>query len=175
MKNIIKNKKDNQGITLIALVITIIVLLILAGITIATLTGENGILKKTTTAEEEHKISQYKEELNLIITEEITERKTETKKEPIIDSLDTKIKTQKKEWIAKTSKEQQEGNTVEYLIVESIEGYEFIIEVNNEKGTIKIVGESKKAGEKHTITYEPNGGIGTAKTVEVIKGFYLTL
>ena len=36
-----KWKKTNKGITLIALVITIIVLLILAGVTIATLTGEN--------------------------------------------------------------------------------------------------------------------------------------
>ncbi len=36
--------KENKGITLIALVITIIVLLILAGVTIATLIGENGIL-----------------------------------------------------------------------------------------------------------------------------------
>lgn len=38
--------KNIKGITLIALVITIIILLILAGITIATLTGENGILRK---------------------------------------------------------------------------------------------------------------------------------
>ena len=36
--------KESKGITLIALVITIIVLLILAGVTIATLTGDNGIL-----------------------------------------------------------------------------------------------------------------------------------
>ena len=36
--------KENKGITLIALVITIIVLLILAGVTIATLVGNNGIL-----------------------------------------------------------------------------------------------------------------------------------
>ena len=35
-------KKENKGITLIALVITVIVLLILAGVTIATLTGDNG-------------------------------------------------------------------------------------------------------------------------------------
>ena len=34
--------KSQKGITLIALVITIIVLLILAGVTIAMLTGENG-------------------------------------------------------------------------------------------------------------------------------------
>ncbi len=41
MKNISKN---SNGITLIALVITIIVLLILAGVSIAFLTGNNGIL-----------------------------------------------------------------------------------------------------------------------------------
>ena len=35
---------NNKGITLIALVITIIVLLILAGVSIAMLTGQNGIL-----------------------------------------------------------------------------------------------------------------------------------
>ena len=36
-----KERLKNKGITLIALVITIIVLLILAGVTIATLTGDN--------------------------------------------------------------------------------------------------------------------------------------
>ena len=36
--------RKQNGITLIALVITIIVLLILAGVTIAMLTGQNGIL-----------------------------------------------------------------------------------------------------------------------------------
>ena len=39
------NQKENtKGITLIALVITIIILLILAGVSIAMLTGNNGIL-----------------------------------------------------------------------------------------------------------------------------------
>ena len=45
MKDEIKNiTKNTKGITLIALVITIIVLLILAGVSIAMLTGENGIM-----------------------------------------------------------------------------------------------------------------------------------
>ncbi len=45
MEKVIINKKETQdGITLIALVITIIVLLILAGVSIAMLTGQNGIL-----------------------------------------------------------------------------------------------------------------------------------
>ena len=52
-KKISKTKeklKGRNGITLIALVITIIVLLILAGVTIASITGENGILSKATNA-----------------------------------------------------------------------------------------------------------------------------
>lgn len=40
-------KKNQSGITLIALVITIIVLLILAGVSIAMLTGDNGLLTKS--------------------------------------------------------------------------------------------------------------------------------
>ena len=47
-----KNKR-NSGITLIALVITIIVLLILAGVSIATLTGNNGILSQAQNAKVE--------------------------------------------------------------------------------------------------------------------------
>ena len=51
MNNIIKNKiKQKNGITLIALVITIIVLLILAGVSIAMLTGQNGILTQAQNA-----------------------------------------------------------------------------------------------------------------------------
>ena len=44
--------KEQKGVTLIALVITIIVLLILAGVSIAMLTGDNGILNKSTKAAE---------------------------------------------------------------------------------------------------------------------------
>ena len=43
MKRILK---EERGITLIALVVTIVVLLILAGVSIKMLTGDNGILNK---------------------------------------------------------------------------------------------------------------------------------
>ena len=48
-----RNFKNAKGITLIALVITIIVLLILVGVTIATLTGDNGILNQAGKAKEQ--------------------------------------------------------------------------------------------------------------------------
>ena len=63
-----KVSKKNNGITLIALVITIIVLLILAGVTIATLTGENGILTRASDASRETEIAEEKEQLSLAYT-----------------------------------------------------------------------------------------------------------
>ena len=62
MKN--KKTKKQRGITLIALVITIIVLLILAGVTIATLTGDNGILTKATEAKGETISSTEQEQIS---------------------------------------------------------------------------------------------------------------
>ena len=57
--------RKNKGITLIALVITIIVLLILAGVAIAMLSGENGILKKAAEAKTKTENAQKQEEARL--------------------------------------------------------------------------------------------------------------
>ena len=61
MKTNKKQRKNSNGITLIALVITIIVLLILAGVSIAMLTGDNGILTQAQNAKnrtEEAKVNE---------------------------------------------------------------------------------------------------------------------
>ena len=55
-------KNNKRGITLIALVITIIVLLILAGVTIAALSGDNGILQNAAKAKEESELAQKEEQ-----------------------------------------------------------------------------------------------------------------
>ena len=57
--------KNNRGITLIALVITIIVLLILAGVSIAMLTGQNGILSQATTARDDTAVAEKVERINM--------------------------------------------------------------------------------------------------------------
>ena len=59
--------KEGKGITLIALVITIIVLLILAGVAIATLTGDNGILKKAGDAKTQTEQAKADENLKIAI------------------------------------------------------------------------------------------------------------
>ena len=65
--------KGNKGITLIALVITIIVLLILAAVSIAMLTGDNSILKRSTQAAAANALGAAKDELNLDATEALEE------------------------------------------------------------------------------------------------------
>ncbi len=54
--------KNTKGITLVALVVTIVVLLILAGVTIMTLLGENGIITKAIKARDAHKNAVESEE-----------------------------------------------------------------------------------------------------------------
>ena len=56
-----KELKKNRGITLLVLIITIIILLILAGITISAITGDNGIIKNAGQAKEETEIANEKE------------------------------------------------------------------------------------------------------------------
>ena len=65
----------NKGITLIALVITIIVLLILAAVSIATLTGENGILTRAQDAKTNTEIAEEKEAIGLAYNGVMAENK----------------------------------------------------------------------------------------------------
>ena len=61
----LKEKRNTNGITLIALVITIIVLLILAAVTINALSGDNGILRRATEAGKQNTIAQEKEAIGV--------------------------------------------------------------------------------------------------------------
>ena len=66
MKNIVKKQ---TGITLIALVVTIIILIILAGVSISMLVGENGIITQAQTAKTQTEQAALKEKLDLIALE----------------------------------------------------------------------------------------------------------
>ena len=71
MKN---NKKMSEGITLIALVVTIIVLLVLAGISIQMLTGNNGVLQRAGEAKEKTEEANLREEAQVVLTSRIAEK-----------------------------------------------------------------------------------------------------
>lgn len=65
--------KKNGGITLIALVITIIVLLILAGVSIAMISGENGILNRASASSVQNQLGSYNDAVSLFVTETVAD------------------------------------------------------------------------------------------------------
>ena len=157
---------------MIALVITIIVLLILAGVTIITLTGENGILKRATKAGDETEKQTVTEELKLLITEArlglINEKQITN---PTIEDISAYIREKygteidmtiiyRKTAIVEiddseiTDIETGGKNKIEYAEIE-YKGYVFIL-----KGDLKIdEGQtSKETTETYTITYNLQGG-----------------
>ena len=77
--------KKQNGITLIALVITIIVLLILAGVSIAMLTGDNGILTKATDSKTATSKAEVMEKINM----ELNGQMANAMAEDPFDAVDT--------------------------------------------------------------------------------------
>ncbi len=129
-------KKENKGITLIALVITVIVLLILAAVSIATLTGDNGILTKAQTASEKTKEASVKEEIQTEIMAAFDNR----------GSFDAKtFKTKMQEAGATVTEE--DGN----IVVEK-DGYEATIDAKT--GEIKNFESSKGVKPQIKATVE---------------------
>ena len=85
-----KIKENERGITLIALVITIIILLILAGVSIMMLTGENGIITRADEAKTKTEISNLKEQAEIIREGIVTGNRAEgkeTTREEIIEGI----------------------------------------------------------------------------------------
>ncbi len=86
------NKKTTSGITLLALVITIIVLLIIAGISISTLTGDNSIIKKSIESKTQTEIAEEKELLNKSVIKCIGKNKNNNLiKDELTEQLDSDL------------------------------------------------------------------------------------
>ena len=138
--NKIKLKEKEKGITLIALVITIIVLL--AAVSIAMLTGENGILKKASTAKEKHQISEAKEKIELALQDLRIEE-------------ESKGNSLTKEKLSKLSESEYEISVgaIESFPVEVEQSiYKFQI---NDKYQVEYLGEA--TGTRVTYKTEPEG------------------
>lgn len=122
--------KNQKGITLIALVITIIVLLILAGVAIAMLQGDNGILTKAKEARDTSDAKDLEEATKLAIGELMTDSlgvptggfTTTNVTEALIKKQNNGLGT-----VTITAKPATEGATATYL------------EVKNDKSTVYVV------------------------------------
>lgn len=109
--------KNSKGITLIALVITIIVLLILAGISISTLVGDSGILKKADKAKVVTIIGEEKEIIKLAYSS-CKLKNAESKELVTIEQLSEEINHQKKAVLEEVDSIPEDGMIVENLVTE---------------------------------------------------------
>ncbi len=127
-----KLKVREQGITLIALVVTIVVLLILAGVSISMLTGENGIITQAQEAKENTRGGEVKERVEMAANENRTIDYTngnpedKTTKEEMIAELEGEKKL--------TSKEVETLQTTNLITIGSIEIDFGILEGNGGNG-----------------------------------------
>ena len=129
----IRKIKTNKGITLIALVITIIVLLILAGVTIAMLTGENGIITKANNSKNETAKATAKEKVQ---TEVMASYGTDGK----IDLNQLNKNLQNISGLKYKGSSISDSNKIESLpATVTVDGYNVKIEEN---GTTTVAGES---------------------------------
>ncbi|MCI9063660.1 MAG: type II secretion system protein [Clostridia bacterium] len=139
--------KNNKGITLIALVITIIVLLILAGIAISMLAGDNGILRQAAKAKTRTELAAIEEAIKIAL---LTARTNEdgTFNNAIFEEELDKAKLN---W----SKDETTGN---YTIEEN--GEKYIVSANGNYEKVKTIAELKVSGtpvtENTTLT-DANG------------------
>ena len=139
----LKNLKEKQGITLIALIITIIVLLILAGVSIAMLAGNNGILTRTKSAKKTSEIAGIKEEIK---TEIIAEQAGNEG-----NISESALKTILEKY--GTINYDEDGKTIK-SITTTKEGYEIAMkDIWDVRETVALEeGDGTKAGDKIAIT-----------------------
>lgn len=174
----------NKGITLIALIVTIIILLILAGVSIAFLTGENGILNKAKTAKEESNAGDIEEQNRLgiyndMVDDYTTRSGTVTLSQEEYDSILSRLstlETQKKEKVLWTGSAQAAGTYTFTDATEDISNYKYIIieyqQVNNYKHSTWL---ETKYVEKNKLNDIGLWGYGTRYTSLhfIDHGFYI--
>ena len=135
-----KNYLNQQGITLIALVITIIVLLILAAVTISTVFGENGLLKSIEIAREKTEIAEYKEDLN--------QKLLEAKINVLVD--DSKVLEETRKIILRDKK-------YDGAVVSEVENNKFTV-ITKEGYKFEVTPDGAEYIEKTSGTIEGNKG-----------------
>ena len=161
-KNLVYIKK-NKGITLIALVITIIVLLILAGVTIATLTGENGILTKATDAKEQTEIGDEQEKVKLSAVGALAkDNGGEIKRSYLNDELTSYIGTEGTDYTLSES--------APFIVTYSDSGRSYIIDENGNVSEYVDIAQYVKVGDY--VNYNPTISDKSGTQVEASKLTY---
>ena len=155
----VQKLKNKKGITLIALVITLIILLVLAGITVVALSGENGLFSKTKQAREKYSISEAKEKLTTKLMQLQTEVTDEEQRSATIEDINKLVDEDSKYYDKEIEsvKDRNENKLVK------ISGYYFEVD-----SKLNIVGNIDAAELTVTdTTYKVNSTNGNIMNVTV--------
>ena len=160
-----KGKQTNNGITLIALVITIIVLLILAGVTIATLTGDNGILTKASQASEQTEIGDEQEKVKLSATGAIAENNGgEITRTNLNKELTNYIGTEGTDYTL------SETETAPFVVTYTDSGRSYVIDENGNVSEYVDISKYVEVGDY--VNYNPTVSDKSGTQVEATKLTY---
>ena len=163
-----KNKRNlkSNGITLIALVITIIILLILSGVAIATLTGDNGLFERAKQAKEKQIKSEMKEKLSLAVQELQVEKMGEAILSDITQEWVNKELNDYNSVVSDNTENEKEiimsknNITMSFIINENLKIKEISINKDELNLSYKYeIKEYKENGLKLLIRIENNDGI----------------
>ena len=151
-------KIQERGITLIALVVTIIILLILIGVTLFQLSGEKGMFEIAKNARKQYEIEKYIEEIEIARGDiQVEKRRTET-----LDELVQKIKDDKiieGGTISKVDEETAKAVTKEGYILTIKSGKVSTYEGNNNIKQTGLIGEIQEIKESGIQTVEVEGTV----------------
>ena len=137
-----QNLRKNSGITLIALVLTIVVLLILAGVSISAVFGRNGIIDKTNEAKYLTKLREYEEKVTLIVASEKTLKVTENKEEKLINLVYSKLDEQT--WVEMLFvKEQDDELEDDEIKVITTDNFRIVAKIEDD-GKVTFIEERKR-------------------------------
>ena len=150
MKKELRNKK---GITLIALVITIIVLLILAGVSISMISSQDGILKKTTSAKEMNKKAEYEEAVKLALQAAMVNENAEVD----YDNIDKYLTGAQVDKDAKIIKYNE--NNYQVKKDGTIKEVAWYVTTNNDNKYVVTNGKGKEILLGAIINYDPYTGV----------------
>ena len=139
--------KKSRGITLIALVITIIVLLILAGVSLSLIVGEQGILERATKSVTKTNESSIQEEVQLAYQAILMDDYHNDKENQRAQALEKELQ-----------KEDKNASVVEWeeFLIVNYKQYEVTIDKDGTIFIEKLGSEEKPTGEVEILTTEEN-------------------
>ena len=157
----VRKLKSQKGITLVALVITIVIVLLLAGITISTLSGNNGLFSKVKQAKEKYLISDAKEKLITKLMKLQIEVTDEEQRSATIDDINKMVDKNSKYYDVEIEsvKDKKENKIVK------ISGYYF--EVDDKLNIVGNIDASELAAIETTYKVNSTNGNFMSVTVKI--------